>query len=132
MSFALKDVGRRHAAACAVGARSLMSRLISPGVSGRRFSPTATVISWAGPSMGSSRRTAMSEPPVPFEVYEAGTLLHGTKAQLPPGNLLMPGRPSNFESGRKIKHLYLVAKTKGSMSTFPPQGRGERQDRVCP
>jgi rifampin ADP-ribosylating transferase len=38
--------------------------------------------------------------PVPFEVYEAGVYLHGTKAELAVGDLLGPGRVSNFETGR--------------------------------
>jgi rifampin ADP-ribosylating transferase len=35
--------------------------------------------------------------PVPFEAYEAGVYLHGTKADLAVGDLLVPGRESNFE-----------------------------------
>jgi rifampin ADP-ribosylating transferase len=38
--------------------------------------------------------------PVPFEEYEAGVYLHGTKAELAVGELLVPGRESNFEPGR--------------------------------
>ena len=37
-----------------------------------------------------------SREPVPFEVYEAGLYLHGTKANLGVGDLLVPGRESNF------------------------------------
>ena len=37
-----------------------------------------------------------SRAPVPFEVYEAGVYLHGTKADLAVGELLVPGRASNF------------------------------------
>lgn len=48
-------------------------------------------------------------PPTPFEIYEAGTLLHGTKAQLAVGDLLMPGRLSNFEPGRVMNHVYVTA-----------------------
>jgi rifampin ADP-ribosylating transferase len=36
--------------------------------------------------------------PVPFEVYEAGVYLHGTKAELAVGDLLVAGRESNFEA----------------------------------
>ncbi|MFL6022176.1 MAG: NAD(+)--rifampin ADP-ribosyltransferase, partial [Marmoricola sp.] len=35
--------------------------------------------------------------PVPFEVYEPGVYLHGTKAELAEGDLLVAGRESNFE-----------------------------------
>jgi len=37
---------------------------------------------------------------VPFEVYEPGVYLHGTKADLAAGDVLVPGRGSNFEEGR--------------------------------
>jgi rifampin ADP-ribosylating transferase len=32
--------------------------------------------------------------PVPFEVFEPGVYLHGTKADLAVGDLLVPGRAS--------------------------------------
>ena len=47
--------------------------------------------------------------PVPFEVYEAGVYLHGTKADLAVGDLLVPGRESNFEAGRMMNHVYFTA-----------------------
>ncbi len=47
-------------------------------------------------------------PPTPFEVYAAGTLLHGTKAQLSVGDLLVPGRVSNFAPGRVMNHVYVT------------------------
>lgn len=47
--------------------------------------------------------------PVPFEVYEPGVYLHGTKAELSAGELLVPGRASNFESGRLMNHVYFTA-----------------------
>ena len=47
--------------------------------------------------------------PVPFEVYEAGTYLHGTKADLSVGDMLVPGRGSNFEAGRVMNHVYFTA-----------------------
>jgi rifampin ADP-ribosylating transferase len=47
--------------------------------------------------------------PVPFEVYEAGVYLHGTKAALAVGELLVPGRESNFEQGRLMNHVYFAA-----------------------
>ncbi|WP_329286154.1 NAD(+)--rifampin ADP-ribosyltransferase [Streptomyces sp. NBC_00691] len=49
----------------------------------------------------------MSSEPVPFQVYEAGTLLHGTKADLAPGDLLSAGHDSNFEAGRVSRHVYV-------------------------
>lgn len=37
------------------------------------------------------------------------TYYHGTKADLAIGDLLTPGRPSNFESGRVMNHIYFTA-----------------------
>lgn len=47
--------------------------------------------------------------PVPFEVYEAGVYLHGTKADLAVGEFLVPGRESNFEEGRVMNFVYFTA-----------------------
>lgn len=46
--------------------------------------------------------------PVPFEVHESGAFLHGTKAELAGGDLLVPGRGSNFEAGRTMNHVYFT------------------------
>lgn len=45
---------------------------------------------------------------VPFEVYAPGGYLHGTKADLAVGDLLVPGRLSNFEDGRVMNHVYVT------------------------
>ncbi len=50
----------------------------------------------------------MSEPK-PFEVHESGALFHGTKADLAVGDLLVPGRRSNFGGGRTANHVYVTA-----------------------
>ena len=47
--------------------------------------------------------------PARFEVYEAGVYLHGTKADLAVGDLLVPGRESNFEAGRVMNYVYFTA-----------------------
>jgi rifampin ADP-ribosylating transferase len=47
--------------------------------------------------------------PVPFEVYEPGVYLHGTKADLAVGDVLVPGRESNFEHGRIMTYVYFTA-----------------------
>jgi rifampin ADP-ribosylating transferase len=49
----------------------------------------------------------MTSAPVPFQVYEAGTYLHGTKADLVPGDLLVPGYASNYEEGRVSRNVYV-------------------------
>ena len=48
------------------------------------------------------------EGPKPFEVHESGVLLHGTKADLTVGDLLVPGRESNFAPGRIMNHVYVT------------------------
>jgi rifampin ADP-ribosylating transferase len=50
-----------------------------------------------------------SREPVPFEAYEAGVYLHGTKADLAVGDLLVPGRESNFAAGRVMNYVYFTA-----------------------
>jgi rifampin ADP-ribosylating transferase len=50
-----------------------------------------------------------SSEPVPFEVFEPGVYLHGTKADLAVGELLTPGRESNFEAGRVMNYVYFTA-----------------------
>jgi rifampin ADP-ribosylating transferase len=47
--------------------------------------------------------------PAPFEVYAPGVYLHGTKADLAVGDLLVPGRESNFEPGRVMNYVYFTA-----------------------
>jgi rifampin ADP-ribosylating transferase len=47
--------------------------------------------------------------PVPFEGYAAGGYLHGTKANLAVGDMLRPGRESNFENGRIMNYVYFTA-----------------------
>ena len=51
----------------------------------------------------------MTSEPKPFEVHESGALFHGTKADLAAGDLLVPGRRSNFGGGRTANHVYVTA-----------------------
>jgi rifampin ADP-ribosylating transferase len=66
------------------------------GVTGRAL---GTTVEWVD----------ASREPVPFEVYQAGVYLHGTKAALQVGELLLPGRESNFEVGRTMNYVYFTA-----------------------
>ncbi|MBO9556406.1 NAD(+)--rifampin ADP-ribosyltransferase [Cellulomonas sp.] len=50
----------------------------------------------------------MTGVPTPFEVHESGAYLHGTKADLAVGDLLLPGRRSNFGGGRTAGHVYVT------------------------
>ena len=50
----------------------------------------------------------MTGEPVPFEVHESGAYLHGTKADLALGDLLLPGRGSNFQEGRITNFVYVT------------------------
>ncbi len=44
----------------------------------------------------------------PFEVHESGAFLHGTRADLSVGDLLVPGRQSNYGEGRHSNHVYVT------------------------
>jgi rifampin ADP-ribosylating transferase len=46
--------------------------------------------------------------PKRFEVHEWGALLHGTKADLAVGDLLVPGRRSNYGGGRTANNVYMT------------------------
>lgn len=50
----------------------------------------------------------MTSTPKPFEVHESGAFLHGTRADLSVGDLLVPGRRSNYERGRVSNHVYVT------------------------
>ena len=50
----------------------------------------------------------MAKTPKPFEVHESGTYLHGTKADLRIGDVLEPGRLSNYGDDRTANHVYLT------------------------
>jgi rifampin ADP-ribosylating transferase len=57
---------------------------------------------------GSAAESSAMTTPQPFEVHESGAYLHGTKADLAIGDLLTPGRESNFEAGRIMNHIYIT------------------------
>ncbi|ORB30220.1 NAD(+)--rifampin ADP-ribosyltransferase [Mycolicibacterium parafortuitum] len=50
----------------------------------------------------------MPQRPKPFEVHESGAYLHGTKADLKVGDLLVPGHRSNYDDGRAMNHVYVT------------------------
>ncbi|MEV3903257.1 NAD(+)--rifampin ADP-ribosyltransferase [Mycobacterium sp. NPDC050551] len=50
----------------------------------------------------------MTNTPKPFEVHPSGAYLHGTRADLSVGDLLVPGRESNYEAGRIMNHVYVT------------------------
>ena len=45
---------------------------------------------------------------MPFEVYEPGVYLHGTRADLVAGEMLVAGRDSNYEQGRVMNYVYFT------------------------
>lgn len=67
--------------------------------------------------------------PTPFEVFEPGTYLHGTKAELEVGELLTPGHPCNYETERRLKHVYFT-ETLAAAAWGAQLARGERPPRV--
>jgi rifampin ADP-ribosylating transferase len=58
--------------------------------------------------MGGRLTSEPTNEPTPFEVHESGRLLHGTKADLKMGDLLVPGRRSNYGTGRTANHIYVT------------------------
>lgn len=62
-----------------------------------------------GRSIMPSGVMCMTNEPKAFEVHEDGVLLHGTKADLAVGDLLVAGRHSNFEQGRTMNYVYVTA-----------------------
>lgn len=67
--------------------------------------------------------------PVPFEPFEGGAYLHGTKADLAVGDLLVPGRESNFEQGRLMNFVYFTA-TLDAAAWGAELAAGERRGRI--
>lgn len=50
----------------------------------------------------------MPESPKPFAPHESGAFLHGTKADLEVGDLLMPGYRMNYDRERNANHVYVT------------------------
>ena len=67
--------------------------------------------------------------PTPFEIHESGALLHGTKADLEVGDLLVPGRESNFAKGRIMNHIY-VTETLDAAAWGAELAAGEGRGRI--
>ena len=67
--------------------------------------------------------------PTPFEIFEPGTYLHGTKADLAPGDLLAPGHPCNYETERTLKHVYF-AETLAAAAWGAQLALGDRPPRI--
>ena len=67
--------------------------------------------------------------PVPFEVYEEGVYLHGTKAMLAPGELLLPAQPSNYRAEAPLRHLYLT-ETLHAAAWGAQLARGDGEPRI--
>ena len=57
----------------------------------------------------------MTSTPERFQVHESGAYFHGTKADLSVGDLLVPGRPSNYEEGRIMNHIYVTKTLDGAV-----------------
>jgi rifampin ADP-ribosylating transferase len=71
----------------------------------------------------------MENAPKPFEVHESGALLHGTKADLEIGDLLVPGRRSNYGGGRTANHVY-VSETLDAAAWGAELAVGEGRGRI--
>jgi Rifampin ADP-ribosyl transferase len=51
----------------------------------------------------------MENEPMPSQVQDSGPFYHGTKADLRPGDLLVPGYSSNFGARTMANYIYLSA-----------------------
>ena len=71
----------------------------------------------------------MTNEPKPFEIHESGALLHGTKAQLQVGDLLLPGNLSNYEEGRTTNYVY-VTETLDAAAWGAELATGEGPERI--
>lgn len=67
--------------------------------------------------------------PTPRIVDDPGPFFHGTRADLRPGDLLTPGRRSNYGSRRPAKHIYLTA-TRGGAPLAAALALGDGPARV--
>lgn len=52
--------------------------------------------------------------PPPRPAADEGPFFHGTRADLQPGDLLTPGRATNYGSGKRSRHIYLTASEHGA------------------
>jgi hypothetical protein len=78
--------------------------------------------------------------PTPFEVHASGALLHGTKADLKVGDLLEPGRRSNYGEDRTANHVYITATLDaatwgaelavGNQQLLPARGLRQKREHV--
>jgi rifampin ADP-ribosyltransferase/immunity protein 5 of polymorphic toxin system len=68
-------------------------------------------------------------PPTPRVVDDTGPFFHGTRADVRPGDLLTPGRRSNYGSGRTSRHIYVTASENGA-PLAAELARGEGPPRV--
>src|SRR5690349_19881010 len=95
---------RRRSARIRLPRRSPLPKYDRPG--GLRQDPDGV----ADSSGQATRRTEnrMSNSPKPFEPHESGAFLHGTKADLSVGDLLVPGHRMNYDSGRNANHVYVT------------------------
>lgn len=53
-------------------------------------------------------------PPIPRPVDDPGPFFHGTRADVAPGDLLTPGRMTNYGSGKVAGHIYVTASSTGA------------------
>jgi rifampin ADP-ribosylating transferase len=82
-----------------------------------------------GSNTTSEKGVRMTGEPVQFEVHESGAYLHGTKAVLEVGDLLTPGRGSNFQQGRITNFVY-VTQTLDAATWGAELAAGEGRGRI--
>ncbi len=68
----------------------------------------------------------LRDPPPPLRVVDdEGPFFHGTRADVAPGDLLTPGRLTNYGTGKTSRHIYLTASETGApLAAALAQGDG--------
>jgi len=71
----------------------------------------------------------VADAPVPFEVHPSGAYLHGTKADLRAGDLLVAGHRSHYGSGRRAGFVH-VTQTLDAATWGAELAAGEGRGRI--
>lgn len=92
--------------------------------------PRPFVVSYPCPSCDGRGRTAAAEACGACHATGVARFLHGTKADLRPGDLIEPGRSANFgDPGRTANHVYFAG-TLDAATWGAELARGEGRGRI--
>lgn len=71
----------------------------------------------------------MTNSPIPFQAHESGAFLHGTKADLSVGDVLLPGQLSNCGQDLRLSHVYFT-KTLDAAAWGAEIAKGDGRGRI--